>query len=270
MFNALRAADKAGTDSKGPEIDMGRDRLYEIGVAMALLTRLPLPRLPEAAFARQAASAWAWPLAGFVVAALAALVGIGALALGLPATMAALLVLGVQMVTTGAMHEDGLADTADGLWGGWTRERRLEIMKDSQIGTYGVLALIVVTGLRWSILSALLTAGPGALLAIAVLSRAPMAVLMTALPNARGDGLSKQVGVPTPLAVSGGVLLALVLSLIFVGWPTLIAAGVVAVGTALLGWIAMRKIGGQTGDILGASQQVGEALAGVVFVLLLV
>ena len=106
------------------------------------------------------------------------------------------------MITTGAMHEDGLADTVDGLWGGWTRDRRLEIMKDSHIGTYGVLALIVSAGLRWSVLAGLLTLGAGPVVAIAVLSRASMPALMAALPNARGDGLAHKVGAPPPAVLA--------------------------------------------------------------------
>ena len=242
---------------------MVRARLEEIGLAMALLTRLPLPRLPDSAFARQATSAWAWPLAGLVVGGLGALAGSGALALGLPVIVAALVALSVQMITTGAMHEDGLADTVDGLWGGWTRDRRLEIMKDSHIGTYGVLALIISAGLRWSMLAGLLTLGAGPVVAIAVLSRASMPALMAALPNARGDGLAHKVGAPPLWAVLGAVGLSLAIALAAIGPGALAAALAILVGATLLGWIARRKIGGQTGDILGASQQISEILAGL-------
>ena len=247
---------------------MVRARLEEIGLAMALLTRLPLPRLHDSAFARQATSAWAWPLAGLMVGALGALAGLGAVALGLPVSVAALIALAVQMITTGAMHEDGLADTVDGLWGGWTRDRRLEIMKDSHIGTYGVLALIVSAGLRWSVLAGLLTLGAGPVVAIAVLSRASMPALMAALPNARGDGLAHKVGAPPLWAVLGAVGLSLIITLVSIGLSAVPATIAVLAGASLLGWIAWRKIGGQTGDILGASQQITEILAGLTLLIL--
>ncbi|MFT7596440.1 MAG: adenosylcobinamide-GDP ribazoletransferase, partial [Paracoccaceae bacterium] len=144
-----------------PENDKPPFAVSDVAVAFVLLTRLPLPTLPDHAFARQAHAAWAFPLVGLVVALLAGGMGWAALRLGLPASIAAGLVLGAQIMLTGAMHEDGLADTADGLWGGFNADRRLEIMKDSAIGTYGVLALILSLGLRWAALTLLLPISPG-------------------------------------------------------------------------------------------------------------
>ncbi len=112
-----------------------------------------------AATARGALAAWAYPLVGVVVGGLGAVTGALALWLGLPAPLAAGLVLLAMIAVTGALHEDGLADTADGFWGGWDRARRLEIMKDSQIGSYGVIALILSLGLRWSALGVLIAHG---------------------------------------------------------------------------------------------------------------
>ncbi len=281
MFNALANWHKVGTDHASASSDMcnitGRHKgqnvlknlLLQIGVALALLTRLPLPQLPENAFAKQGHSAWAWPIAGLTVAALALLPGLAALALGLPAGIAALLILATQMVLTGAMHEDGLADTVDGLWGGWTPERRLEIMKDSHIGTYGVLALVLSTGLRWTLLSALIPYGAGPVLACAALSRAPMPALMSLLPNARANGLSHKVGAPPTVAILGAAAMALSIALSAVGWPALPAALALVPSTALLGRIAWAKIGGQTGDILGASQQLSEITAALILLAIL-
>ena len=136
-------------------MDPRTDRLLapgDIATATALLTRLPVPFTAD----RAAAAAWAYPVTGLFVATLAAAVASLALAFGLPPALAAGLVLAIQVIVTGAMHEDGLADSADGLWGGWTRARRLEIMRDSRIGTYGVLALVLVTGLRWAALTAII------------------------------------------------------------------------------------------------------------------
>jgi adenosylcobinamide-GDP ribazoletransferase len=232
-----------------------------MALALVLLTRLPLPHLPSAAFARQAQSAWAFPLAGLAVAAPACLVGGLALSAGLPATIAAGLVLTVQIFLTGAMHEDGLADVADGFWGGFTRERRLEIMKDSRIGTYGVLALVLSIGLRWAALSSLLALdGAFALImAIALLSRAAMPLLMATLRNARGSGLSSQVGRPGGIQVATACGLSAFAALILTGFATmLVCALALGLTTAALGILARRKIGGQTGDVLGCCQQICE------------
>ena len=193
-------------------------RAADILLALVLLTRLPLPHLPKAAFKRQSAAVWAFPLAGLAVALPACLVAALALSLGLPPMVAAGLALAVQILLTGAMHEDGLADTADGFWGGFDKARRLEIMKDSQIGTYGVLALILGLGLRWMALAALLeTAGPWLLVGLAALSRAAMPVLMHGLPNARQAGLSHGVGRPGKLPVALGALIALAISVPVLG-----------------------------------------------------
>lgn len=236
----------------------------DIVEALALLTRLPLPaqagQQPEH---RGARAAWAWPLAGVAVALLAGLVGWAALALGLPAALAAGLILATQIAATGALHEDGLADSADGLWGGQTRARRLEIMKDSRIGSYGVLALVLSLGLRWGALAAISGAGGlfAPLVAAAVLSRAPMAVLMAAMPNARGAGLAQSVGRPGQDGATLGVLLALGLAFIALGAGVLAPLFWAALATIALAAIAREKIGGQTGDILGATQQVAEIAA---------
>lgn len=230
-------------------------------VALALLTRLPLPKLPDRAFDHQARATWAFPLVGLVVGTLAALPGLAAYSLGLPPVAAAGLVLVTQIMITGAMHEDGLADTADGFWGGWTWDRRLEIMKDSVIGTYGVLALILAIGLRWSALASL---DPGllvpALVAADTLSRAVLPVMMTCLPNARDGGLSASVGRPSgsvsAVALGLGVgVLGLMVGAAF--WLSLIAALLGALSIAVL---AQGRIGGQTGDVLGATQQIAQIL----------
>ncbi|WP_145103346.1 adenosylcobinamide-GDP ribazoletransferase [Cereibacter sediminicola] len=232
-------------------------RWADVLLALALLTRLPLRArsLPD----RGASAAWAWPLAGVAVGGLSALVAALSLAAGLPATVAAALALAAQALVTGAMHEDGLADTADGLWGGWTRERRLEIMKDSRTGSYGVAALMLVGLVRWSALAAALESGSAVLVAAAVLSRVPMVVLMAWLPNARGAGLSQSLGRPDRRQARLAVLVALAVALLVSG-PAALILGLAAASAALaLGLVARAKIGGQTGDILGASQQLSEA-----------
>lgn len=235
----------------------GRMRPSDILPALALLTRLPLPDHAP----RGAEAAWAWPLAGLAVGAIGAAAAWAALAVGAGPGPAAAAALVAQALATGALHEDGLADTADGLLGGRTRERRLEIMKDSRIGSFGALALLLVTLARWSALAALIAGGPyvAALLAAGALSRAPMAVIMALLPNARGSGLSQLTGRPALLTAALAVTLALAAGLALVGWQALAAAAVAALLCAGLALSARARIGGQTGDILGASQQIAEA-----------
>lgn len=228
--------------------------------AFALLTRLPLPNHRGTG----AASAWAWPLVGAVLGALGAALASGALWLGVTPGVTAALVLALSAMLTGGLHEDGLSDTADGLFGGWTRARRLEIMKDSRVGSYGVLALVLVTLARWSALTAILVYGQNggshwaALIATGALSRAPMALMMALLPNARGEGLSHATGRPSAATALVALALAAAIAAGLAGWAA-IPLVLVAYGAAiLLAILALRKIGGQTGDILGASQQLAE------------
>ena len=247
-------ARKGGSMRGGRLIEM-----RDLRAALALLTRLPV-RADGAARARGARAAWAWPLAGAGVGALAGLAGWAALAAGLPAAVAAGLVLTVQVVVTGALHEDGLADVADGFWGGWTPERRLEIMRDSRIGAYGALALVLGVGLRWAALAAL---APSALLfapiAAGALSRAGMAAVMAALAPARPGGLAASVGRPSPVTAALAGALGLVVAGLAVGPPAaFLAALAVAAAAAGMAALARAKLGGQTGDVLGAAQQAGE------------
>ncbi|MDE4133722.1 adenosylcobinamide-GDP ribazoletransferase [Phaeobacter sp. QD34_3] len=239
-------------------------------LALVLLTRLPLPRLGAQTFDRQSAAVWAFALAGCAAALPACLLAVLALHLGLPAPITAGLVLAVQILLTGAMHEDGLADTADGLWGGFDPARRLEIMKDSQIGTYGVLALILALGLRWTAVTALLdSTEPWSLLALAALSRAMMPLLMHGLPNARQTGLSHGVGRPALFPVVLGLVVALGIAAVPLDLPVLLAICLAMIATtAAIGIIARAKIGGQTGDILGATQQLCE-ISGLLVLLVL-
>ena len=228
----------------------------DLARAIGLLTRLPV----QTDGLRAAQSAWAWPLAGALVGVMAALAGWIALGLGLPVGLAAGLALTTQIVATGAMHEDGLADCADGFWGGHDSDQRLEIMRDSRIGTYGVIAICLSILLRWSMLAALFSAGAivGPIIAAAALSRVPLVALMCWLKPARTGGLSASVGRPEPETLVLAAAVALLLALLFTGFAALPAAAI----AALIGWgvarVALAKIQGQTGDVLGASQQLAE------------
>lgn len=237
--------------------DMPLFRAADAVAALILLTRLPMPRLDADAF-RGAPGAWAYPLAGAVVGALMA--GVALVAAGLGAPLAAALAVAAGIVLTGAMHEDGLADSCDGLWGGTTPQRRLEIMRDSRIGTYGVLALALGVLLRWLALSTLIGQGAviGPILIAAVGSRAGMVAAMAGLSNARQDGLSHAQGRPHPAVVGAAVALALIVALLFSGWDAIPLSVTAALATLAVMALARRKLGGQTGDILGATQQVTE------------
>lgn len=243
-----------------PNRDTATLVLADLAAAFSLLTRLPVPAISEAPSPR---AAWAWPVAGAAIGAVAALAASAATALSLPVGVAAAIALVAAALLTGGLHEDGLADTADGLMGGRTKERRLEIMKDSRIGSYGTLALLLVTLVRWSALATLVAAGQhwAALIAAGAISRAPMAVLIASLPNARGTGLAHLTGQPPRNAVLGALVIAATFTFLSTGLalvPMVLAA---AATTALLGRAAQQRIGGQTGDILGASQQLAEAAA---------
>ena len=236
-------------------------QLNDIRVAFALLTRLPLPYPPFDAKRPAAMAAWAYPLVGVGVALLMILTVWGAMAFGLPAQIAALLALLTALLTTGAMHEDGLADCADGFWGGWTPEQRLEIMKDSQIGTYGVLGLLVSFGVRWQAVVLLIeTEALVALFTVAVLSRAAMVWMMHLLPNARRTGLSQQTGRPTDVTVYAALGIGAASAVLSVGAAAIILVMLVGAVTFALSKMARSKIGGQTGDVLGATQQVVECV----------
>ncbi|MEP3440664.1 MAG: adenosylcobinamide-GDP ribazoletransferase [Sulfitobacter sp.] len=235
------------------------DPLRQLMLAAVLLTRLPLPALPEAAFAAGPRAVWAYPIVGLGVGLAGALAGQIALALGLPVLAASVLALAAMMLLTGAMHEDGLADVCDGFWGGFTPERRLEIMRDSQIGTYGVLALMTVTALRISALLVLLEGHWTALPAAAALSRGMMPALMSALPPARRDGLSQSVGKPSRRVALLAISISAVVALVTLGLFGLVAFGVAALVTIGMAALAKAKVGGQTGDVLGATQQLSEA-----------
>lgn len=232
----------------------------DIPAALGLLTRLPVRVDSEKAANRGAAAAWAYPLIGAFIGVIAALIAAGTLALGLPETVVAVFIIATQIILTGAMHEDGLADCADGFWGGWDPARRLAIMKDSQIGTYGVLALGLSLMLRWVTLTALLSHGSvfAILVCCAMGSRAAMVGVMAVMTNARDGGLSRAVGRPSYATASIAALVSGVAVILAFGTGAIlmiIVACALAIGTGL---VARAKIGGQTGDVLGATQQITE------------
>ncbi len=238
-------------------------RLAELVLAFGLLTRLPLPRamIPDEP-ADPAAAVWAYPVAGAVVGGLSAIAYGLAAWIGLPPGLAGVIAIAVLVLTTGALHEDGLADAADGFGGGRDREAKLAIMRDSRIGSYGVIALILLFALRLGALAALADWGAvaAALIAAGALSRGALPPLMHLMPHARADGLSVSVGRPDGRPVAEALAAAILLAfLVLSPGGALAAILVVALSTILCAWIAHRQIGGQTGDVLGATAMLAEA-----------
>lgn len=243
--------------------------LIDTASCVRFFSRLPLPSLgagdDPAALPDFTRAARAMPVAGALIALPAVAVLLLLSNTALPAMAVATLTLVTLIAVSGGLHEDGLADVADGFFGAQRVERRLEIMKDSRVGTYGVLALALALILAVSLLSELLARHGVMTTALALIganatSRAVALWPWISLPCARPDGLAAQAGKPTAEAVvSAGVLamlisMPLVVSLGLVYWLlALIAGGTAACGMALL---ARAKIGGHTGDVIGAAQQL--------------
>jgi adenosylcobinamide-GDP ribazoletransferase len=236
--------------------------LTRLVCAIQFLTRLPTPRLSRWDEDLLARSARYFPAAGLLVGGLTAAVFFAARRLWPAGVLPALLAVAAGVAITGGFHEDGLADTADGLGGGQTPEQRLAIMKDSRIGSYGALALGLMLALKIAGLASLPAAiGAAALLAAHALGRAAAGLAMWALPYAADPGASKLKPVARdvrlPEAAFGLVIALLPVALLP---PRVAAAGLAAGGAAAL-WPALtarRLIGGYTGDVLGAIEQVFE------------
>lgn len=245
--------------------------MKDVLLAFVFLTRLPV-RLSENKVSQRLADViWAFPLVGVCVGALASLPMCIGFELGLHPFACGLIAVAAQALITGALHEDGLADVADGFGGGNKVVDKLKIMQDSRLGTYGVLALVfsvtfragLIAGMASQILAVL------ALISAGAVSRALIALAMNQLEMVRTKGLAAKAGQPTNEATLvtlalGGAIAFLLLGAS--GWIVL----VVTFGAAVLtGLLAKRQIGGQTGDVLGTVQQVTETavLLSVVWVM---
>lgn len=231
--------------------------------AASFLTRLPLPAPPEQAGALLAEAGWAFPLVGLVVGLLSGIAYAIAIDLHLPPLAAALIALGVGVRLTGGLHEDGLADTADGLGGGRDPAEKLAIMRDSRIGTFGVLALIFSVGLRATAIGGIAASGPviAALIAAHAVGRGLLPLVPRALQPARSDGLGAEAGTPSAAVAWGAAAIAAAIALfaldLLPGLTALVAAALVMSARAVL---AQRQLGGYTGDVLGAIEQSGETV----------
>lgn len=237
-----------------------RRLLDDVLGAFGLLTRLPVP-LPDHEDGRsRARGAWAYPLAGAVVGALGALVWLVAQFAGFGAFLSAGLAISCQILVTGALHEDGLADFADGIGGGRDREHTLAIMRDSRIGAHGVVAIVMVLGLRWGGVAGLalhnVLAG---LICAALLGRLAMVVLLAVMSPARSDGLGAMVAAPPRGAIFSAFVISAVIVFLHLPWLVSITVFCAAVlAASIVGVLAKRAIGGYTGDVLGAAGLLAE------------
>ncbi|WP_339780634.1 adenosylcobinamide-GDP ribazoletransferase [uncultured Thalassospira sp.] len=276
-----RPKNDAAPDSATPQMQAGDEiqdqetaenaGLYDLvcgdfGRALMLLSRVPWVGSINFQPALIARSVWCWPLIGLFLAGIAAL---PALAIGWLSGnngLASVFAILAMVILTGALHEDGIADCADGFGGGTTRERKLEIMRDSAIGSYGVVALVLVFATRLFVALQAFEIGIflSALMISAMFSRLAMPVLMMALPPARSDGLGRSAGRPAliPFLLA---LFAVVIVTMLLGGPVMMLAGLLALICACLmvGFIAKWQIGGHSGDVLGSAQIIAELFVAI-------
>jgi adenosylcobinamide-GDP ribazoletransferase len=234
----------------------------DLRIGISLCSRLPTGPSDAIGEGDVARASWTFPIAGLLVGLAGAIAYWLAVRANVAPLPAAALALAATLLLTGAMHEDGLADTADGL-GGATRERKLEIMRDSRIGTFGACALAISLMLRWSAIADI--AEPRivalALVCAHVSARACIPAFMHMVPPARADGLSSTAGQPPFASVITALLLGIVCLLLSFGpTGTMITVLLLLLVALVLAQVAIRQFGGQTGDVLGALEQIGEAV----------
>lgn len=243
--------------------------IQDLALSMQFLTVLSVP-VPMAASLsgeeggkvageRMARAAWTFPLAGLLLGAI--LAGVNRLAVwALPSTIADLLTVGALIALTGGLHMDGLADTCDGLFSRRPKERILEIMRDSRVGSFGVIGIVMDLLARFALLGALGRAKWPALILIPVLSRWVMVLVAWLHPYARAEGglgkaFTEYIGARETVLAS---VMAMLLAPALLGWTGLILAGVAVLLALGAGrWIA-GKIGGMTGDTFGAINELAE------------
>lgn len=208
-----------------------------------------------------------FPWAGAVIGLVPATILVAALASGLPPSIGAPLAIAALVATTGALHEDGLADCADGFGGGRTRDRKLEIMRDSRIGTFGACAIALSLYIRTLALAAIAARSTELAAAVLVmtasLSRALCLIPLLLLKPARPDGLGANAGKPTLrdvlIALAQAACLGLATSMVGASLPRILMSFLIAGASVLaICGLGRRQIGGQTGDVVGLAQQAAE------------
>ncbi|WP_321384292.1 adenosylcobinamide-GDP ribazoletransferase [Rhizobium sp.] len=246
--------------------------ITDLARSLGFLSRFPVAgRFFEGHSGEMSRTPRAFPLAGVVIAAPAGLFLTLLLGFGAGATLAAFAAVTLQILLSGGLHEDGLADCADGLGGGASREKALEIMKDSRVGSYGVLALLLSVGIKVSAIASLINKLEPinvvlCLIGMAALSRALMVWHWHALPAARPDGVAASLGKPDDQSLYTALLFGLGIATMaivpFAGFHPLVVSVVISVASAYgFQHYVSRRLGGQTGDTIGATQQICEMMA---------
>ncbi len=244
----------------------------DVKIAILFCTRLPFSHSAAVQGADVARASWAMPVAGALVGAIGALVYALGYRIGLSSLTAAGLAVTATLLATGCLHEDGLADTADAFGGAHDPDRKLAIMRDSRIGTYGACALALSILLRWSAVAEIAEPWPAAaaLIAAHAAARGALPSFMRLVPLARPDGLAAGAGgVSWENGSAAAVLGVIALAAAF--GP--VAAGVAFVlllfAALVMARLSIHQVGGQTGDVIGALEQINEILilltAAVVF-----
>ncbi|MFT5510697.1 MAG: adenosylcobinamide-GDP ribazoletransferase [Hyphomicrobiaceae bacterium] len=242
------------------------ERFVEAHIALMFLSRIPTGRVSEPV-PTIASATWAFPLVGALIGCVGALGYVLSIAADLPPAMAGIIALALMIAVSGAIHEDGLADLADGLGGGRDVAHKLSIMRDSNLGSYGVLTLILALSLRGLAIMSLadIVVVASSIIALAIASRSLMVLGLYFMPSARSDGLGQaasRVSLSRTVIASACGLVALIALSPY--WLVVLVC--MMLGAALIGWLAWRQIGGQTGDVLGAMQQCSEIAGWVAIV----
>lgn len=235
-----------------------RKLVEEIGLAFALLTRFRIPTFRVRSSATYASAFWAFPVVGAVIGAAGALVFWLCLSVELSVVAATILTVTAMLFVGGGLHEDGFSDFWDGIGGGRTRERKLEIMRDSRQGAYGALSLTIMIALQIVLLTDIYIRGRVTTCLTVLVASEAVARSMIALPcifmnPARGDGLGavmKSAGKASMLA--GGMLGAVIAFVLMLKAGIALIIGALA-GAAVITLLASRFLGGFTGDVLGAT-----------------
>src|ERR1700680_1545370 len=241
-------------------VDHFKDWIDDLRLATALLTRVPMPHPDGAMPAGLARAQRAFPLIGALIGLFVGLVDLSLLLIGIPLPAAAALALGASAALTGALHEDGLADVGDGFGGGRDRAAKLSIMRDSRLGTYGAIVLLVSFSARASALASLPAAAivPGLVVAHA-LGRAAIPVLAAGMPFARDDGLGKSAGRPEAASAITAVIVAIVIALLCLSAKeALLAVAVTVAAAAAVALLAWRQNGGGTRAGVGRARKGAE------------
>ncbi|MGF1620521.1 MAG: adenosylcobinamide-GDP ribazoletransferase [Rhodomicrobiaceae bacterium] len=251
-----------------------RRRLEELGLAAGLLTRIPLPAFKRHTRATLGTAFWAYPLVGALIGVLSAIAFWLSVTAGFSSTACAYIAIIASLLAGGAFHEDGLSDLWDGLGGGKTKEAKLKIMRDSRIGAYGALALLLTLGLQAEFIVNLqhytgLLPTIAAIIAAETLARGVIALPLATLPPARKDGLGSLMTNMRPETYAAAIAISLVVAFVLLGLNSgmLILGG--AIGAAVITLLARSFLGGFTGDVLGATAATARMTA-LGFVVLLV